>query len=162
MARFAMSTHGSTDFNSWPTSGPPNAPTGGRKRGYGWDAIPGRPETWLGGVFYANDRPADTVSMYSITYGTTLDDEWINQSGYYVFSSSNVPDTRGAVAHLRNPGYDDGNTIGTKHHLRGIGEGFPGGDATTGWLSDALPTDFYFTNTGNSDGTGAWYWTDTR
>ena len=165
MARFATSTHGSTDFGSWPTSGPPNAPTGGNKRGYGWDATPGRPETWLGGVFYATDRPSDTISMTSIQYGNQLDDEWNSQSGYYVFSSSSVPDTRGAVAHFRDPDYDggnnSGNTIGPKYHLRGTSEGFPGAPFTTGWLSAPLQTDFYFA-TPSYQIDGAWYWTDTR
>jgi hypothetical protein len=157
-----MSTHGSTDFNNWPTTGPPNAVgTGGRREAYGYQSDPvGRPEIYLGGVFYANDRPADTVSMTSITYGSDLDDEWIDKSGYYLFNHSNAPNTNGVDVHNRDPNYDGGDTIGTKYHFRGLSEYF-GVLRVVGWDSDVLPNNFYFA-TPTTEINNAWYWTDTR
>ena len=163
MARFGMSTHGSNDFNSWPSTGPtlPDGVIGGKRRGYGWDVTPGRPEIYLGGVFYANNRPADTVSMTSITYGSQLDDEWINKSGFYLFDHSNAPNTNGVNVYNRDPNYDDGNTIGTKYHFRGFSEA-SGGALTIGWdIDNPLTNDFYFATPTTENG-GAWYWTDTR
>ena len=140
-----------TNFLSLPTRVPPGAPGSptfeGNRTNY-------QVEGALGGVFLANDLPPGVV-----TSTIPIDNETSAPVTWYYFNTS-VVGSKLMNVHIRDHGVE-------KYHLRNAGEQFTG---TSGALNGWDPTNynsthkFYLMNGiyQDPDGSGIWYWDDTR